>query len=122
MSPSYCPTLGTIFYNGDSLCFLRSQEKVDVQEKKVFGYLLSPHRIYQQAVADGTAINDQSFSTVMLYMYQLADHCGVGYNDFMRVYPKRNGGAPVYCIVVASNLSDETKVPRTDIAEKAKAF
>ena len=70
MSPSYCPTLGTIFYNGDSLCLLRSQEKVDVQEKKVFGYLLSPHRIYQQAVADGTAIKDQSFSTVMLYMYQ----------------------------------------------------
>lgn len=40
---------------------------------KVFGYLLNPHRIYQQAVADGTAIKDQLFSTVTLYMYEAAD-------------------------------------------------
>jgi hypothetical protein len=30
--------------------------------------------------------------------------------------------APVYCTVAASNLFDETKVPRTDIVEKVKAF
>jgi hypothetical protein len=89
---------------------------------KVFGYLLNPYSIYQQAVSDGTAIKDQRFSTVMLYMHRLADHCGVESNDVMRVYPNRNGAAPVYCIVAASNLSDETKLPRTDIVEKAKDF
>ena len=37
---------------------------------KVFGYLLKAltHRVYQQAVADGTAIKDQQFSTVMIYI------------------------------------------------------
>jgi len=30
--------------------------------------------------------------------------------------------APVYCIVAATNLSKRSKIPRTDIIEKAKEF
>ena len=95
---------------------MASQRPRKNRRLKVFGYLLNPYnlKIYRQAVADGTAIKDYRFSTVMIYMHQLAAHCGVKFKDFKKVYPNRNGAAPVYCIVAASNRSDETKMPQTD--------
>ena len=98
------------------------QRSRKTRHPKAFGYLLNPAEIYRKAVENGTAIPDQPFATVMIYIEKIAAHCGVGSNDIIRVYPNRNGATPVYCIVAASNLSDKSKVPRTDIVEKAKVF
>jgi len=98
------------------------QRRRRTRHPKAFGYLLNPSAIYNQAVENGTAVVGQPFTTVMLYLYRIADHCGIKFGDIISVYPDNSGSAPVYCIVAASNLSTRSRVPRTDIIEKAKDF
>lgn len=58
----------------------------------------------------------------MIYLRRAAAHCGIRFSDMISVYPDNAGRAPVYCIAAASNLSARSRVPRTDIIEKAKDF
>jgi hypothetical protein len=91
---------------------------------KAYGYLLGPTVIYKQAIEDGTAIKGQFCNTVRAYRARITKHCGIKYNDIITI---RNPEVepdmpPVYCVVAATNLSKQSKIPRTDIIEKAKEF
>lgn len=68
-----------------------------------------------------TSIN-RPFRYCRRRFYELAAHCGIAFGDIISVYPDNSGAAPVYCIVAASNLSAQSRVPQTDIIEKAKSF
>ena len=92
-------------------------------QRKVYGYLLRPSAIFQQAVDNGTATaNQPPFTAVMLYLCELAAHCDIKFSDIISVYPDNRRSAPVYCIVAATNRSAESRVPQAKIIEKAKSF
>jgi hypothetical protein len=72
----------------------------------------------KNAITIITSIN-RPFCYCRRRFYELAAHCGIAFGDIISVYPDNSGAAPVYCIVAASAQS---RVPQTDIIEKAKSF
>ncbi|KAF8805150.1 hypothetical protein BYT27DRAFT_7192799 [Phlegmacium glaucopus] len=94
-----------------------------VKYAKAFGYLLDPYLINQQAIKDGTSIQGQLGRTFSAYRNRLAKHCGIKYNDIVTVRnPDPDMSSPLFCLVAATNLSERSRNPRTDIFEKAKEF
>ncbi|KAF8957332.1 hypothetical protein BDZ97DRAFT_1846950 [Flammula alnicola] len=93
-----------------------------VKYAKAFGYLLDPNLVYQQAIKDGTAIEDQFGRTFATYRNRLARHCGIKYDDMITIRNPNPDMPPIYCVVAATNLSKRSRIPREDIIEKAKEF
>ena len=95
-----------------------------VKYPKVFGYLLDPIEIYEQAIKDGTVTTGlNGFGhAVGGYRQRLAKHCGIKYNDIITIHNPKPDTPPAYCVVAANNLSKRSKIPRTDIIEKAKGI
>jgi hypothetical protein len=86
-------------------------------------YLLDPIAIYERAIEDGTVIDEGQFTaTVARYKSRLARHCGIKYDDIITIRNPKPHMPPVFCVVAATNLSKRSKIPRTDIIEKAKEF
>ena len=93
-----------------------------VKYAKAYGYLLDPVVINKQAIEDGTAIEGQFGQTFATYANRLAEHCGIKYNDIINIRNPKPHMPPVYCVVAATNLSEQSKIPRMDIINKAKEF
>lgn len=60
--------------------------------------------------------------TIIDYQKCFTKHCGIKYSDVITVRDPNPDMPAAYCIVVASNLSKQSKVPCMDIVEKAKEF
>ena len=85
-----------------------------------YGYLLDPWLVYKQAIKDGTA--EKYGRTFATYVDRLAAHCGIKSKEIVNVRDPDPEMPPVFCLVAATNVSKQSKVPRTDIIEKAKIF
>jgi hypothetical protein len=93
-----------------------------VRRAKAFGYAFDHGDVYKQAVETGSVVNGQFTATVSTYINALAEHCGVTFGDIVAVYHRNPNHAPIFCVVGATNLSKESRVPRNDILEKGKEF
>ena len=93
-----------------------------VKYAKALGYLIEPHDIYTKVLKEGKAIEDNVYDPVMEYKVEFAKHRGIYYNDIIAVRNPKRWMPLAYCVVVATNLSKESRIPRTDIIEKAKEF
>jgi hypothetical protein len=78
--------------------------------------------MYKKAVEDGMAVEGQFTATVMRYQIRLASHCGIKFDDMITIRHPDPDRAPANCVVAATNLSKRSRIPRTDIIEKAKEF
>jgi hypothetical protein len=78
--------------------------------------------IYEKAVEDGTVIEGQFSATVATYQNRLARHCGIKFDDMITIRVPDPNKPPAFCVVAVTNLSKRSKIPRTDIIEKAKEF
>jgi hypothetical protein len=93
------------------------------RHRRVFGYLLNPVAIYEQASRDGKAIPGQLFSTFMIYRRELANRCGVSFEDVVRVYATKGIPAPDYCLAFATNSPHgQQRATSSDTISKAKEF
>ena len=93
-----------------------------IKYAKVYGYLLDPAVINRQAVQNGTAIEGQFGRTFAIYRDKLCNHCGIKYDDILSVRNPEQYRAPIYCVPVATNLSQRSRVPNQYILEKAREF
>ena len=94
-----------------------------VKYPKVYGYLLDPIEICEQAIKDGTISGVNEFDRASrVYRQRLAEHCRIKYNDIIVIHNPKPDTPPAFCVVAANNLSKRSKIPRTDIIEKAKEF
>jgi hypothetical protein len=93
-----------------------------IKYAKALGYIIDPCVVVEEAVKNGTAIQDQFGRTFATYRNRLAKHCGIKYDDMITVRNPNPDFSPVICVAVATNLSKRSKVPRADILEKAKEF
>jgi hypothetical protein len=104
---------------------LKSKTKTSSRPKRhprVLGYLLNPLAIYEQASRGGKAIPGQLFSTFMIYRRELANHCGIPFEDVVPVYAGNGEPAPDYCLAVATNFSHKPRATSPDAISKAKEF
>jgi hypothetical protein len=81
-----------------------------VKYAKSLGYIFDTCDVYEQAVRYGTAIEGQ-FSA---YCRDIKI-ARIKYNDIITVRSPEPNMPPVDCVVVATNLSKRSKIPRTDI-------
>ena len=93
-----------------------------LRKVQVLGYLIEPRDVYDQAIKDGTAVEGKIGAAIAAYKTRFADHCGIRYGDLITVRNPKPEVPLAYCVVVATNLSEQSKIPRTDIIEKAKEF
>ena len=93
-----------------------------IKYAKALGYIIDPGVVVEEARRNGTAIPNQFGQTFAAYRNRLAKHCGIKYDDMITVRNPNPDFPPVICVVVATNLSKCSRVPRSDIIEKAKEF